>query len=93
MKYQKIKHFSDDKPNWPSKYRTKNRVEMNDDSYGQYRTGSRDRFTILMFKSILCDYSDIYLLVSGRIKINLRRSRWCSKTNRQTGKNILKNSW
>ena len=48
---------------------------MNDDSYGQYRTGSRVRFKILMFKSILCDYSDVYLLVSGRIKINLSMSR------------------
>ena len=48
---------------------------MNDDSYGQYSTGSRVRFKILMFKSVLCDYSDVYLLVSGRIKINLRRSR------------------
>ena len=34
MKYQKIANLTDDKSNQPSKFRTKNCVEINDESRG-----------------------------------------------------------
>ena len=34
MKYQQITNLLDNKPNQPSKYRTKNWVEINDGSHG-----------------------------------------------------------
>ena len=52
----------------------KNWVEIHDDyrTYkgGTYKTGSQIRFTTTMLKSILCDYSDAYILVKGNIKVN-----------------------
>ena len=36
MKYQKIINFLDNKPNQPSNFKTKNWVEINDESRGKY---------------------------------------------------------
>ena len=51
------------------KFRTKNLVEINDDSQGTYNTNSQIKFKTSMPKSSLCDYSDPYILVNGRITI------------------------
>ena len=40
MEYQKIANFLDNASNQPSKFRTKNWVEINDESRGTY-TGNR----------------------------------------------------
>ena len=56
--------------NKPTKFRTKNWVEINDDSCGMYNTNSQIKFKISMLKSGLCDYSNAYMLA-----INCRRSR------------------
>ena len=37
MEYQKITNFLDNTPNQPTKFRTKNWVEINDDTRGTYR--------------------------------------------------------
>ena len=55
----------DNKSNQPSKFRTKNWVEINDESRGTYNVNSQ-----IMLKSSLCDYSDIYILVKGTITID-----------------------
>ena len=36
MKYQKIANLIDDTPNQPSKFRTRNWIEINDESRGAY---------------------------------------------------------
>ena len=37
MEYQKIADFSDNTSNQPSKFKTRNLVEINDESRGTYR--------------------------------------------------------
>ena len=49
-------------PNQPSKFRTKNLVEINDDLRGTYNTNGQIKFKNLMLKSSLSDYSNAYLL-------------------------------
>ena len=69
MEYQKIANLIDDTSNQPSKFRTKNWVEINDESRGTYNANSQIKFKTTMLKSSLCDYSDAYILVKGKIKI------------------------
>ena len=59
----------DDASNQPSKFRTKNWVEINDESRGTYNVNSQIKFKSTMLKSSLCDYSDAYILVKGKITI------------------------
>ena len=59
MEYQKIINLLD---NQPSKFRTKNWVEINDESIGTYNTNSQIKFKTTILKSSLCDCSDAYLL-------------------------------
>ena len=70
MEYQKIANLIDDRLNQPPKFRTKNWVEINDESRGQYNANSQIKFKTTMLKSSLCDYSDAYILVKGTITIN-----------------------
>ena len=63
MEYQKI-NLLDNTPNQPTKFRTKNWVEINDDSRGTYNTNSQIKFKTSMLRSSLCDCSDAYILVS-----------------------------
>ena len=62
-----MKNLLDSTPNQPSKFRTKNWVEINDDLRGTYNTSSQIKFKTLMLKSSLCDYIDAYVLVNGTI--------------------------
>ena len=58
MEYQKMINLLDDIPNQPSKFRTKNWVEINDDSRGIYNTNSQIKFKSSMLKPSLYDCSD-----------------------------------
>ena len=69
MEYQKIANLIDDTSNQPSKFRTKNWVEINDESRGAYNVNSQIKFKTTMLKSSLCDYSNAYILVKGTITI------------------------
>ena len=70
MEYQKIANLLDDnKSNQPSKFRTKNWVEINYESRGTFNVNSRIKFKTTMSKSSLCDYSDAYISVKGTITI------------------------
>ena len=69
MEYQKIANLIDDTSNKPSKFRTKNWVEINDESRGTYNVNGQIKFKTRMLKSSLCDYSDAYILAKGRIRI------------------------
>ena len=68
MEYQKIANLLDNASNQPSKFRTKNWVEINDESRGTY-TGNGIKFKTTMLKSNLCDYADAYILVKGTVII------------------------
>ena len=57
----------DDTSNQPSKFRTKNWVEINDESRGIYNVNRQIKFKTTMLKSSLCDYNDAYILVKGTI--------------------------
>ena len=69
MEYPKITNLLDDSSNKTSKFRTRNRVEINDESRGTYNDDKQIKFKITMLKSSLCDYSDAYILVKGKITI------------------------
>ena len=44
MEYQKIINLLDNTPNQPTKFRSKNWVEINDDARGTYNTNSQIKF-------------------------------------------------
>ena len=71
MEYQKIANLIDDNTlNQPSKFKTSNWIEINDESRGVYNVNSQIKFKTTMLKSSLCDYSDAYILVKGTITVN-----------------------
>ena len=70
MEYQKMTNLLNDKSNKPSKFRTRNWVEINDDIRGAYSPNKQIRFKTAMLRSSLCDYSDAYILVKGNISVN-----------------------
>ena len=72
MEFQKIENLIDDTSNKPSKFRTKNWVEINYESRGTYNVNSQIKFKTTMLKFSLCDYSDAFILVKGTITINGR---------------------
>ena len=65
MEYQKIINLLDNGPNQPTKFRTKKWVEIN----GTQNTNSQIKFKTSMSRSILCEYSDAFILVSATIPI------------------------
>ena len=62
MEYQKIANLLDNTSNQPSKFRTKNWVEINDESRGGYNVNSQIKFKTTMLKSSLRDHSDAHIL-------------------------------
>ena len=68
MEYQKIANLLDSASNQPSKFRTKNWVEINDESRGAY-TSNDIKFKTTMPRSNLCHYADTHILVKGTITI------------------------
>ena len=70
MEYQKIANLLDNEvtSNQLPKFRTRNCVEINDDSRGTY-TDADIKFKITMLKSDLYDYADAYIFVKGTITI------------------------
>ena len=59
----------DKTPNQPSKFKTKNWVEVNDESRGTYNEDNQINFKTSMLRSNLCNYSDACILVKGTITI------------------------
>ena len=69
MECQIVANLLDGASNQPSKFKTKNWVEINDESRGTYNVNNQIKFKTTMLKSSLCDYSDTYILVKGKITI------------------------
>ena len=58
MEYQKIANLLDSASNIPSKFRTRNWFEINDDIRSAYSRNKQIRFKTAMLRSSLCDYRD-----------------------------------
>ena len=70
MEYQKIAYLLDSSSNKPSKFRTRNWVEIYDDIRDAYSPNKQIRFKTTLLRSSLCDYSDANILVKGNITVN-----------------------
>ena len=68
MEYQKVINLLDNSSSQPSRFRTRNWVEVNDESRGAY-TGNNIKFKTTMLRSNLCNFFDAYILVTGTITI------------------------
>ena len=60
----------DSTSNKPSKFRTRNWVEINDGIRDAYSPNKQIRFKTTMPRSSLCDYSDAYILFKGNISVD-----------------------
>ena len=69
MQNKKIIKLLDNTSNHPTKFRRKNWVETNDDARRTHSTNSQIKFKTSILKSILCDYSDAYIVVIGTITV------------------------
>ena len=88
MEYQKIANLIDDITlNQPSKFRTRNWIEINDESRGTYNVNSQIKFKTTMLKSSLCDYSDAYILVKGTTTVNNTAAQGAAANN--TNKKVI----
>ena len=88
MEYQKIANLIDDDTlNQPSKFRTRNWIEINDESRGEYNVNSQIKFKTTMLKSSLCDYSDAYTLVKGTVTVNNTAAQGAAANN--TNKKVI----
>ena len=72
-------------PNQPTKFRTKNWVEINDESCGTYNANRQIKFKTSMLRTILCDYSDVFILASTTITVPNTRTA----VNPDNRKNII----
>ena len=79
--------MSDNTSNQPSKFKTKNWVEINDKSRGIYNEVNRIRFKTSMLGTNLCDYSDAYILVKGTITVENTAAH--GQPNNGTNKNVI----
>ena len=79
IEYQNIANLLDNTSNQPSKFRTRNWVEINDKSRGTY-TSNDIKFKTTMLRSNLCDYADAYILVKRTITITGARNDDAAKT-------------
>ena len=68
MEYQKIANLLENTSDNLLKFRTRNWVEVNDDS-SSTSTNTDVKFKSTMLKSNLCDYADAYILVKVTITI------------------------
>ena len=86
MEYQKTTNAL----NQPSKFRTKNFLEINDELRGTYNTNAQIKFKTTILISSLCDYNDDYILAKGNITVNntAPADAYANNTNRKV---IFKN--
>ena len=75
MKYQKIAKLLDSTSDKVPRFITKKWREVFDQSGGRYNTNKQITFKTPMIRSDLCDYSDAYILVKGKITVNTVTAR------------------
>ena len=87
MEYQKIANLLNHESSKPSKFRTKNWVEINNDIRGAYSPNKQIRFKTSMLRSSLCNHSDAYIIVKGNITVN-NTANACAAVN-NTDKKVM----
>ena len=90
MEYQKIANLLNDGSNKPSKFRTRNWVEINDEARGTYIINKLK--VTLMLRSSLCDYRDAYILVKGNTTVHNTAAEGAAANNtneKVISKNVL----
>ena len=90
MEYQKTIILLDSAPNEPTKFKTKNWVEINDESRGTHNEVNQIRFKTSMLRSSLCDYSNAYILVKGTITVENIGTQY--QPNNSASKKIILNA-
>ena len=80
----------DNLSNQPSKFRTKEWVEIIDESRATYAVNKQIKFKTSMLRSSFCDYSDAYIFVKGNISVNNTAGTGADANNTNT-KVIFKN--
>ena len=83
MEYLKIINFLDNTLNQPSKFKTKNQVEINDESRGTYNKDNQIEFKNSMLRSRLYDYCDAYILIKGTMTVTPEISAARNDANRK----------
>ena len=68
MEYQKIANLLQSTSDNLPKFRTRNWIEINDESRGNYASNDI-RFKATILRSNLYDYADSYILLKGTIRI------------------------
>ena len=79
--------------NQPSKFRTKNLVEINDDSHRTCNTSSQIKFKTSMLQSSLYDYSDAYILVSGTATVVRAGANDAARATDRNNKQAIYKNW
>ena len=87
MEYKKMINLLGNTINQPTKSKTKNWVEINDESRGTFNTNIQIRFKTSMLRSSLCDYSDAYIVVKGTITVVNTVATYASANN--TNKKVI----
>ena len=92
MEYQEIANLLNDASNQPSKFRTRNWVEINDESRGTY-TSNDIKFKTTIQSSNLCDYADAYILVKRTITVTGAGDNDAAKRLDQRNKGVIFKKW
>ena len=74
-------------PNQPSKFKTKEWVEINDESLGTYDGDNQIRFKNSMLKSSVCDYRNVRTFV--KVTISVRNTAAQSAANNAANKKVM----
>ena len=69
MEYQKPIDLLDNTINQPSEFRTRNLLEINDESWRTYNVSNQVKFKTSMIRSSLHDYTDACIHVKGTITV------------------------
>ena len=69
MEYQKITTLLDNTSDKVPRFITETWIEVHDQSGRKYNATKQIRFKTSILKSDLCDYSDVYIVVKGKITI------------------------
>ena len=70
MEWEKIANLLNDYSSKPSKFKTRNLAEINDEAKGTYSCNKQIKFKTSMLRTSLYDYVDVYILVKGNITVN-----------------------
>ena len=79
-----------DGSNKPSKFKTRNWVEINDEARGANSHNIQIKFETSMLRSSLCDYSDAYIFVKGNITVKNTAAAGADANN--TNKKVISKS-